>query len=702
MNYKEETLKIAIEELSKHAVPNIEDFKNNICDMLNTCNNDGLLEDAIIHWYTNNNTLEVSWSFGSQTYFKLFFQGLTTTWKIRYGDRYFSNKDSNGQDFFQLYEEYINNMEEMYKRLTSKLETTKEFYYELKKELERYIASLVHNTIDKSIDYCLGINRDNFRPIITSKEALYEYDVYSLNDYLSCYSISHKDKCWEILDTQPLYDLAKRYITSDCITETYESRFIPRKRLSLEDFREAFIVTFRCYLNELDHSALLSSKYLKVIPRTIKYLGIRNNTNRPVIGIIETLDNCDVYELGQFVDGFKKERGQFVRLTSSNFNTGLGYQQLENRYYHTYPNLQQDIVPFKTAEETKLKAQDYIQVLYDEFREKYNVIDLRIEYYLGDKYIYIPKNVIPFLRPNDRLTIQKERALEERAKELLKQGKGFMKRKEFQKAVEELSKCIDLNTFSTKEAVDNLLSCYRKINDRENERRVALYAYNIAPLDVYKSIIDRLDGASGSMAIPDEQSVINKNLGLEFERELHKKPEYTFNVADDPRYELKSLQLHQCLSSRKKKSIENKFKKLYHRIGEIQYYFQSNIGNAKEHEKLGNTESAILIYERMIAEGCYITTPYERLIIIYNKMKRKNDCLRVLELGIRHFEDLESRQWAYVQYLTQKYNAQDKLNEELEYNGKVGSWYPFVNLYQKYPIVQKWKERLSKISQRGI
>ena len=79
-------------------------------------------------------------------------------------------------------------------------------------------------------------------------------------------------------------------------------------------------------------------------------------------------------------------------------------------------------------------------------------------------------------------------------------------------------------------------------------------------------------------------------------------------------------------------------------------------------------------------------------------MKRKNDYLRILELSITHFEELEKRQWDYVQYLAQKYDAHDKLNEELECNGKVGSWYPFVNLYQKYPIVQKWKERLSKIS----
>ena len=82
MNYREDILRKSLDELNKYTVPNILDFKKNIEDALILCNNDELLENAFIHWYTNNNTLEISWSFGNHTYFRLFFHGLTMAWKI--------------------------------------------------------------------------------------------------------------------------------------------------------------------------------------------------------------------------------------------------------------------------------------------------------------------------------------------------------------------------------------------------------------------------------------------------------------------------------------------------------------------------------------------------------------------------------------------------------------------------------------------
>jgi hypothetical protein len=111
-------------------------------------------------------------------------------------------------------------------------------------------------------------------------------------------------------------------------------------------------------------------------------------------------------------------------------------------------------------------------------------------------------------------------------------------------------------------------------------------------------------------------------------------------------------------------------------------YFHTSIKEAKDHEKLGNLESAVKIYEKLVAEGCYTTSPYDRLIVIYSKQKRRNDLKRLLELSIDHFLSLEKRQWEYVQYLADKYNAHDLLKEELKHNGKVGSWYPYIYLYQ--------------------
>lgn len=69
-------------------------------------------------------------------------------------------------------------------------------------------------------------------------------------------------------------------------------------------------------------------------------------------------------------------------------------------------------------------------------------------------------------------------------------------------------------------------------------------------------------------------------------------------------------------------------------IREIQGYFSNEIREGSRLEGLGKLESAIELYERLVAEKCYRTTSYERLAIIYTKMKREDDLRRILNSGI--------------------------------------------------------------------
>ena len=433
-------------------------------------------------------------------------------------------------------------------------------------------------------------------------------------------------------------------------------------------------------------------KWLITIERNKKYLGIRKGTNRPEIGVIEALDNCDIFEIDDFLPYFKLKDGRYVHGRSIEFNEDIQYRLLENRYYNNYPNLNQEILPIKTAEETRLMPDDYIRMLYDEFKDNYDIMGYPINY-TGGKYIYIPKPLMNVIKPKEKDYIEKEIRLNEKAKELCAKGKELKRKSDYLGAIKMFDACLKLNTSYNKDVIDNMIVCFHKLKDYESEKRIAQLAFDIAPLDKYKEIINR-NLPSTVLLSPKDYSITSIiNLGQEFEKELHKNPEYTFRREDDPRYEMYLPET----SLKKYKSIEKKFEKLHRRIKEIGAYFQKSIAEGKEHEKIGNVEAAVTIYEKIVSEGCFNIYPYDRLIIIYSKLKRKDDFKRILELGIEHFQSLEKRQWDYVQYLAEKYNAKDYLEKELNYNGKVSSWYPYVYLYQSYPIVEKWKKRLAKI-----
>ncbi len=70
------------------------------------------------------------------------------------------------------------------------------------------------------------------------------------------------------------------------------------------------------------------------------------------------------------------------------------------------------------------------------------------------------------------------------------------------------------------------------------------------------------------------------------------------------------------------------------------------IQKAGEEEEKGKIEDAITLYETAIKEKKVDEYPFDRLMIIYRKLKKYKDELRVINKGIRVFEDFYKRQSA--------------------------------------------------------
>ena len=61
--------------------------------------------------------------------------------------------------------------------------------------------------------------------------------------------------------------------------------------------------------------------------------------------------------------------------------------------------------------------------------------------------------------------------------------------------------------------------------------------------------------------------------------------------------------------------------------------------NARREEAEGNPEKAAPLYEQLIKQNKPDEIPFDRLMIIYRKLKKYKDELRVINKGIKVFED---------------------------------------------------------------
>lgn len=132
----------------------------------------------------------------------------------------------------------------------------------------------------------------------------------------------------------------------------------------------------------------------------------------------------------------------------------------------------------------------------------------------------------------------------------------------------------------------------------------------------------------------------------------------------------------------------SKYKKMFDKLQEK--------GKIAENE--GNYKKAIEIYEKMIVEECEDEYPFERLMIIYKKLKWKDQEFEILTRSIQYFSDLRNSQKGYVLNIARKYNMEQKALDYINANKKIFYFGGAFTLYNPYLKIEKWKERLDKLN----
>lgn len=235
---------------------------------------------------------------------------------------------------------------------------------------------------------------------------------------------------------------------------------------------------------------------------------------------------------------------------------------------------------------------------------------------------------------------------------------------------------------TARHSYDRLLVLYRKRKDVENELRIAKLANSIFPGEKkYKLRLEGLfDGGDRTETLPKEAIAFVSEIkhGDIFEERILKLPEFDYynngGFSNVNKIKLDTLDP----------------------IREIQKYFRDLLDAAELAESRKDYENAALIYEKIVGENYWMPSACDRLVKIYSKAKLKDAEIRVLENGIKYFSELREKRLIYVKALAKKYGAESFLNERINNGGKITYYHGSFELYNPFPIVEKWQERLKK------
>ena len=133
------------------------------------------------------------------------------------------------------------------------------------------------------------------------------------------------------------------------------------------------------------------------------------------------------------------------------------------------------------------------------------------------------------------------------------------------------------------------------------------------------------------------------------------------------------------------------------KLREFRETFNSILSEAKIAENEEDYKKAIEIYLKLIAEEYDGKEPFERLIIIYNKLKWKEQTLEIIKKAINHFEELKESQKNKIIAVSRKYGMENKAMEYINADKKIQYYGGAFDLYNPYPIIDKWKQKLEKI-----
>ena len=312
MNYKEQLI-VDINKLYKeNEITNTSFIDSVVNSLLEESPNDELIRGIFVNWQKRSKSIELIWDINQ---FELFEGRISyrisenkTSWSIKYLFDEYDETHNENKTFIEHLHICLNAIKEVYNHFFSKLETKGELYDELISKVEFHIGSSLRDKTYNSDNMVLGIDLDNFRPIIGEKDSLLNHDIYDLKIYMDCFSIYPNDDSWELKDDAPFWSLAEKYIQEEP-NETRESQIKKIEKISSNEFYMYFYqVMYKhlAYLNDVKHGSVYARDTQRLIIKYNKkrYLGIEPYSLKPFIGILEGLDGCDLYDLEKFEKAF--------------------------------------------------------------------------------------------------------------------------------------------------------------------------------------------------------------------------------------------------------------------------------------------------------------------------------------------------------------------------------------------------------------
>ena len=235
-----------------------------------------------------------------------------------------------------------------------------------------------------------------------------------------------------------------------------------------------------------------------------------------------------------------------------------------------------------------------------------------------------------------------------------------------------------------------LAEIYKKHKDVNNEIRILSHIIKKIPNKVrcheYKLRLGKLSNERQNNQFPSVVVIPQPRIkhGDLYEQELFKLPEFNF-------YKGPSTVMSMGFYERRA---------LLKPMGEIIDYFNELLHNAEIAESQKDYITASSIYETIVAERYWSPYPYDRLIKIYSRAKLLNEEIRVLKFSIEHFTKLKEKRYKYIMQLADKYDAYDYIeHRNAKTHGRIAyfiGWHGDIQLYEPFPIINVWKERLEK------
>lgn len=240
-------------------------------------------------------------------------------------------------------------------------------------------------------------------------------------------------------------------------------------------------------------------------------------------------------------------------------------------------------------------------------------------------------------------------------------------------------------------AYNRLRIIYKRLGRKDDERRVIQRMVEVfGNSEAYQTALQKIDGTytkpEDKFPLKAEPYKIEGNtMGEKFEEIKARMVEFDFYNSGD--------------ESRASKAFQNPVVK---EVWAMQKAFSEKLDEAKTAELHYDYETAAKKYEELVANQYQGTQAYDRLIKIYSRAKLKDDEKRVLKHSISFFTELRKNQEDYVMKLARKYGKEDFAIERFRKRQKITYYSGLYELYNPYPIIEKWKQRFEKLENEKV